>query len=437
MRIHIPAKWFTLMSLPLLLLLLYLTQATSAKPDATSGSFAPAWDQVTLERISASNTLGSEEPLVRVAPNGTLVIAYKKRTVTTPVDYDLYYSRSTNNGSTWSPPAPLYAAAGSISAEFDIEFDSSNIAHAVWAEDFADLAYAKSGQGASSWPGSYDSIGTPFFPGLPDLVISEGDTLDVVWQNLDFGTSKFRLNHARKEAADFVWTLNPASPDSKEDVLEHSLAVDGDTLHLVWSESAPQLSAAQEPIKYSQGTVSGSPASWSWSPAITLTNSITDTEARRPVIVASGGQIQVVFSTRVSANSQQVYYRECTSNCTNIGNWSGLVKVSGADLAVSTDPREIYSDMVSASSCTYLYFHGKRPGGAGDEDLWGARNCGQGWSGRRQVPISLPEAQTLKPSLVIDSLWMHLAFERAEDVKQVYYIRGNPNVVYMPVMMKN
>jgi hypothetical protein len=32
---------------------------------------------------------------------------------------------------------------------------------------------------------------------------------------------------------------------------------------------------------------------------------------------------------------------------------------------------------------------------------------------------------------------MHLAFERAGDLREIYYIRGNPNAVFLPIMLKN
>jgi hypothetical protein len=438
MRKLLPVKWLLLLTLALLPLLLHLAQSTLANTSAISSSFAPLWDQGTLEAISAADTLSSQEPLIRMAPNKTLLIAYKKRVVATPVDHDLYYSRSIDNGSTWSSPAPLYANANTNSAEVDVAFDSANAAHAVWVEGFgldAVLAYTKSGVGANSWPANYQTITSTstipvIIPGLPDLEISDNDTLDVVWQELN--NSRFRLNHARKEVGG-NWQVTGIVPETVQHVGQHSVAVNGNTLHLVWSERLIPYH-----IRYSQGTYSGGAVTWS--PAITLSESLTSTDNVRPVIAATGGQLQVAFTSKVSTSAQRVLYRQCAANCTNLSSWSSPVTVSGADLQVTSSVSDIISDLTVSSGCTYVYFHGKVPGPSGNEEIWGSRACGSGWSNRHQLPLSLSEAQTInniRPSLVIDGTWMHLAFERAGDLREIYYIRGNPNAVFLPIMLKN
>lgn len=402
---------------------------------------APTWETEPPGRLLSVNaTLGADRPVVRVAPNGQLLVVFNRFTSMAGDKLpDPYYTLSNDNGQSWSTPAPLYQSSGVTSLYTTFTYNSSSVAHAVWVENLS-LVYARQGD----WPGITRTLSDPDdIPGAlhPQIVSSGSSTLDVVWAEGDLadpGAFVPSIRHTRSTNNGSTWT-NSTIPTSPYNAGYPSLVVGtGGKLHLAWEDTL----LAEYRIYYTEGTSLGNAVSWS--EPVLISGDLTT--ARRPQLLVNGNSVIVTFTRRNDDNVQWIYHTECNGQCLNANSWDTPSIISGQTVGVnSDDPTVLVSSMMRLGACTFVYFHGTQPSAPPpfneNEILWGVNSC-DGWGAIRDQ-VTTTDVRSLYPVLAASSQHVHLVYERAVNSdRQIYYMRAVPPPdinapVFLPYMAKS
>jgi hypothetical protein len=213
---------------------------------------------------------------------------------------EIYYTRSTDGGATWSAAKRLIWNSGE--SRFPaIAIDGSGTIHIVWDDNTpgnAEIYYRGSSDGGATWSaanrltwtsgGSYDSV----------LAIESSDTIHVVW--FDFTPGNVELYYKRSSDGGATWSAANRLTWNSGGSYCPAIAKDGsDAIHVVWEDQTPGYSE----IYYKKSTDSGT----TWSPDIRLTwNSGTSAD---PVIaIDTNSIIHVVWFDHTPGNPE-IYYK--------------------------------------------------------------------------------------------------------------------------------
>ena len=440
----------------LLSLTLYLSDQASAEIAVRDIPHAPDWGTAAPKIISidTGGTNVADRPFIDAAPNSNKLIVVYNRKMSAGNDKDPYFSRSTNNGQTWSAPAPIHTSPGVDfnSLEVNLEIDAAGVGHAVWVEvdntvPNNRIMYAKESNWGNNTPTIIDTA--IFQASSPQIIASGANTLDIVWTALDFGNSQ--VWHRRSTNGGNSWSAEQAVSPANAEALFTDIAIDDQgKLHVVWEQTDtanPQIGAF---IYYSQGTAVGS--SINWSPAIRIGDVSDDPDgtgpieansrsARRMAILAHNGRLHVAFTTHWQDSAQWVHYVTCPASCQNAQNWSDDKSISGEVVGVNANsPKYIVSDILSVRGCVYIYFHGIDDTLENNELILGVNSC-DSWATLGRDIVTQPQTQSLHASLVQANEFVHIVYEQTGNegsTRQIYYQRGlpPPYSLYLPFIAK-
>lgn len=189
-----------------------------------------------------------------------------------PGNWEIYYKKSTNGGSTWSTRRLTYSLGNSNQPA--IAVSSSDHIHVVWTDDSSgnpEIYHKKSTDGGITWNTkrlTYSS-GTS---GYPSVAISSSDHIHVSWFDWTPGTPEIFYKKSSDGGA--TWMTKRLTYNSGSS-LHPSLAVDSSNhIHLVWRDFSP----GNDEIFYKKSTDGGATwmtkrltynPGWSHFPAIT------------------------------------------------------------------------------------------------------------------------------------------------------------------------
>ncbi|MCB9007626.1 MAG: hypothetical protein H6656_09730 [Ardenticatenaceae bacterium] len=427
---------FVLLNLILVLVLQgSLTAEEIETPDAPSEiTTGPAWDPI--QNLSG-NTFGSRLAVVRGAPNGrTVMVGFVRQMSATESDTDVYYRRSTNNGAagSWSLVTRIHSSGGVRSTELDLDYDSSNKAHAVWVENGLQLHYAHE----DDWASNTSAIRSTSATGItnPRIIASGSSNIDIVWA--EFDGSQWQIFHTRSKNGGTSWAVakNQVSVGSLDFSTRPALAVSGNTIYVVWEEGL--FTAGTQ---YSQGTVNTTTNTVTWTTARTISTASGATNAKQPQITLAGNTRHVAYTERFNGTQQYIHHIQCSSNCTGAtvsNNWQSRGNpISGQVLGVhASNPFDLTSTISQIGGCTFVYFHGLISGND-NEQIWGTSSCGN-WATSPKDEITDFETRAIFPNMdVQNNWWVYLVFEEfvSEDIRQIRFLRNVP-ATYIPFLSK-
>jgi len=288
-----------------------------------------------------------------------------------PGNFEIYYKRSTDNGTNWGPNIRLtFDSLRSWAPSMALY---GNILHVVWAETRdgnEEVYYKRSTDGGISWGTdtrlTFDSSGT-FYPS----VAVSGNTVHTVWY--DFRTGHRAVFYKRSTDGGTSWgpetqitfslaeSYNPtvgvsgqivhvAWHDTREGAEEiyykrstdggsnwgsdvritnnpgiswyPSMAVSGPAVHLAWHDNTD----GNYEIYYARSTDAGV----NWQANTRLTNNIAD--SYRPSVGAADSMVHVIWNDSRDGNFEMYYKRNPTGNPIGINN-NGSVTPSGFSLS--------------------------------------------------------------------------------------------------------
>lgn len=408
----------------LLALAILLTQHTQS-------SAAPVVDLPweTPRLLSTNSPNGAFRPVLRQAPDGTLIVVYEHKLANNL--RNPYFTRSTNGGATWSTPAPVRTANDDL-RQVTLAFDGSNRAHAVWRNG-SGLAHAVESQ----WPSTESTIiSTSDIIFDPNLIIGSDGVLHVVWAQTQ-GTQGLRDTfHAYSTDNGDTWST-PTNLTSNNS--QHSsvpvVVVDADNnVHVFWEERIVDLSqpgAFRFEVQYKKGTKSGSNYTWPATPTVVSGNVLP---ARRPAAVAHGNDLRLSFARQVASDQQYPFYRHYTHGA----GWSAPLDASnGNPVSVNTNsPFFLVTSVATCGSDTFVYYHGSQETNA-KEQIFGVSNY-DNWN--VVDAVTSDDVRNVNPTLICRGASLYLGMERvvplgAEFRNQIFFTSSeNVNAIFLPLV---
>jgi len=298
----------------------------------------------------------SDEAVIVVDSSGALHIAWNDLT---PGNWEVYYRKSTDGGTTWAPSQRLTWTSGE-SIYPALAVDSSDNLHLVWSDEVSgnsDIYYRKSTNGGTSWTarqrvtqtsgGSYD----------PSLVVDSADKLHLVWDDDTPGNYEIYYKKITPEG-------DPSSGNQRltwnsENSFCPVMAIDSsDHLHLAWWDDEP----GNFEIYYRNSPDGGT--HWSAKQRLTWSEAFSES----PYIgIDTSGNPHIVWDED-TAGSYEIFHKKSTNGG---AAWSAKQRLTwtsgnsywaGLGFGSSSDVHVVWSDKTPGNFA--VYYRRSTDGGA-------------------------------------------------------------------------
>lgn len=399
----------------------------------------PTWEFVPGTYVSTNSSNGANQPHMASAENSSDVLIAYNHWTGPGTDRDPYFSESSNDGASWSTPAPIFTSAGIDSVQVNVSYDANSVAHAVWLEAAPgnfQLKYAREDQ----WPGTATTIATALVTIADPKIVVSDSALHIIWAQKNLPADPVDIYHAVSTDNGNNWTTTGFIGFAEPGIaLAPEAAVDtSGNLHIVWEESNPPSAE----VRYAFGTVNGATVSWSIPIAIASPPDIT--EAREPAVAVDGSTVHVTFTNRQTVGQdvfQWAYYANCVMPCNLLGRWNSAQSISGTSLTVNAlNPFFLIPSITVSDNCVYIYFHGVNPGDD-NELIWGLNSC-DGWSESARDQVTATNMRAIFPNIIIVGEEIFLTYEFVNPdsptpPNQIYFLRGDLSediVVLLPII---
>jgi hypothetical protein len=419
-------RWLWLLAL-LVAPVLWLNREAAAEPETPAA--IQAWDEPVLFSTT-STTNGAYLPVIGLAPNGTLLVAYNHRigTINNP-----YYRLRPPGGLVFTPPAPIHVAAVD-STQVQFAFDNNSAAHAVW-RTATTVEYAHQ----SVWPSNgYETVtASGQLIRDPHIDVGGNGHIHVVWtqgENPQAVYYSFSTNNGNN------WSTPQqiSASDAARNAIVPKVAVDANnTVHVVWEARIFDVGLLdfRWQIEYRTATWNGAAYTWSALPATVLSSGVQDV---RPALTAVGNELHLSYTQQVTLKKgspeQSVYYRRYTPG----DGWSAPANATGGlPLKVNTNSPFYLVSTITACDADdiHIFFHGALEEN-GQEQILGSSSA-QGWTVRDFVTDGF--SRDVNPSATCDDGQLHVVYERifvANQLHQVYYVTGAPEGLFLPFIRR-
>ena len=222
-------------------------------------------------------------------------------------NYEIYYNRSTNGGTTWGTDTRL--TNDSAASQTPCISASGSVVNAVWTDNrdgfHAEVYYKRSTDGGLSWGADTRLTNDPA-GSWGASVSASGLLVHVIW--LDGRNAYQNVFYKRSTDGGLNWGADTqlTNNDSTRLANNPSVAVSGSNVHVIWMDS-PRETYAPE-IYYKHSTDGGI----TWGAGTQLTTNYTSATLFS-TISASGSNVHVVWDdNRNSAANYEIYYKGST-----------------------------------------------------------------------------------------------------------------------------
>ena len=275
------------------------------------------WSPVTrLTWTSGPSTF----PAIAIDSNSHIHVVWED---STPFNYEIYYKKSTDGGATWSGAQRLTSTSGS-SFSPAIAIDSDNNPHVVWYDETPgnfEIYYKKSTDGGTTWSTIKRLTWISDTSYYPVIATDSSNVIHVVWED---GTpsSGYEINYKRSTDGGATWGETQRLTWTSGTSAYPAIALDSsDTIHVVWQE---HLSFSSE-IYYKKSTDAGT--TWSAAKRLTWTNG--QVYAYDPAIAIDSGNIIHVVWSHDKPGNREIYYKKSADGGTTWGATQRLTWTSG------------------------------------------------------------------------------------------------------------
>ncbi len=250
----------------------------------------------------------------------------------TPSDYEIYYKRSTDGGDTWSATRRLTWMSGQ-SRGVKTAVDSSGLLHVVWCDDTPgdyEIYHKKSTDGGANWTSAKRLTWTAGFSGWPALAASPVGDLHVVWSDDQSGSKAIYYKKSSDSGA--TWSAMKRLTWTSVDSDNQELVADPSScLHLIWIAQ----SSGNSDIYYKRSKDGGD----SWTAAERLT--WTSGSSGCPAIAADpSGALSVVWGDNTPGNWEIHYKRSSDGGMT----WTPVKRLTWTS-GYSYDPAQVVDSL--------------------------------------------------------------------------------------------
>ncbi|MGB0383472.1 MAG: exo-alpha-sialidase, partial [Ardenticatenaceae bacterium] len=342
-----------------------------------------------------SSLLHQYTPSVGVDGSGTLMLAwYDQRNG----NDDIYFARSTNNGTSWSANVKLNDNSGTSSEQYpSLAVDSNGNAVAVWqdARDIVNNIYsARSSDSGQTWQTNVKINDDPSTTGQynPSMAVDANNTLYAVWQDERHSSSD--IFFARSTDGGTTWLANTKVISETGSAWQGipSLGVDslGNSIVVAWQD---QRDGGIDDIYFARSTDSG----MTWGTNVKVNDDNTSKVQHNPSIAINpdGTTIYLAWEDERN-NNRDIYFASSTDGGST---WGANVKVNDDS---GTTGQYDATLAVDSSGTLYLAFRDDRDGSA---DIYFATSSDGGttWSANVKLNDDTGTSGQYNPSLAVDA----------------------------------
>ncbi|UCE64880.1 MAG: exo-alpha-sialidase [Candidatus Zixiibacteriota bacterium] len=365
------------------------------------------WTGTTSEQTITYENLVDDSLEVRVAtfcaaPDGDLYAVYAQTKSPSPYTRELYFSKSTDGGRTWSGTAGdvmINADDGQIVYQssnyeyIDMQVDSQGRIFVVWTEDYErtgirEIMLVYSTDYGTTWENSTadvpvsNSTGIAYDAGKPAIAVDPNDNLHAVWhQKTDSTYNTYEICYSQSTDNGLTWTGQTAD---REISFRNGLSawdpdVDCDGLgniYVIWREDA--YSGGQDRIFFGKSTDGGTTFS-SETADLPISLEYQETGAAQ-IHVDAFNNINVVY--KGSEPSPNLTKLSLYTGSTDGGaTWSGNSGLIYVDSGPGPDLDTWGVDITSTSDGTLIAVYSQGP--ALHNNIWASysTDLGATWSG--------------------------------------------------------
>jgi hypothetical protein len=255
----------------------------------------------------------SLNPAIAVDSNNALHVVWEDAT---PGNVEIYYRKSADGGSTWDPVKRLTWTSGYSGAP-TIARDSTNRLHVVWFDSTSannEIYYKNSLTGGSSWSAAQRltwNAGSSFYPVMAANLMNQ---IHVVWYDSTAGG--FEIYYRKSSNGGTSWfKVQRLTWNSGWSSYPAVAADSSDHIHIVWQDDTP----GKQEIYYEKSTDGGS--SWAAAQRLTWNSGWSYFPA---IALGSNAHIHVTWHDDTPGNSE-IYYKSSLDGGTT---WSDALRLT-------------------------------------------------------------------------------------------------------------
>jgi len=322
-------------------------------------------------------------------------------------NFEIYYKRSTDGGSSWGPDTRL--TNNTASSDYPSVSVSGSVVHIVWRDNRdgnAEIYYNRSTDGGVSWGADTRLTNAPAESHTPSVSLS-GQVVHVVWEDNRDGNRE--IYYKRSTDAGVSWSADTRLTNNSAASYSPSASVSGSVVHVVWYDNRDGVNNYE--IYYKRSTDAGV----SWSADTRLTNN--SAASYSPSVSVSGSVVHVVWFDSRDGNLE-IYYKRSTDGGVS---WGADARLTN-NTAVSGNPS------VSVSgSVIHVVWNDNRDG---NPEMYYKRSTDGGVSWEADTRLTNNTADSQNPSVSVSGLAVHVVwFDYRNGNGEIYYKRdptGNP-----------
>jgi hypothetical protein len=240
-------------------------------------------------------------------------------------NWEIYYKHSTDGGVTWGADTRLTNdPADSFSASVSV---SGSVVHVTWVDNRDgnyEIYYKRSTDGGTSWGTDTRLTNADGDSRYPCIAVF-GQTVHIVWRDTRDGD--YEIYYKRSTDGGINWEADTRLTNSLGDSDYPSIAVSGLMVHITWQDNRD----GDLEIYYKGSEDEG----LTWEGDTRLTNSAGDSE--NASIALSGPMLHVVWTDLRDGNEEIYYKRDPTGNLP-VGIGNDLAGASGKQIRIWPNP---------------------------------------------------------------------------------------------------
>jgi len=216
----------------------------------------------------------------------------------------IYYKYSPDQGINWSPDIRLTDSFPDASQQFPSIAVTGDVVHVVWEDERTgnyEIFYKRSVDGGSSWSADTSLTSAPDSSTHASVCVS-GSLVSVVWY--DYRDGNPEIYYKRSTDGGINWSTDTRLTNDTHHSYCPSVSTSGTNVHVVWHDDRDGFSD----IYYKRSTDGGS----SWSADTRLTY-YPSNESSIPSIATSGDNIHLVWNDARDGDLE-IYYKRSTDS---------------------------------------------------------------------------------------------------------------------------
>lgn len=255
--------------------------------------------------------------------------------------YDIYYTSSSDFGSTWASPIRFTWTLGTDDTPCILETSDGSI-WIAWSSDMygnSEIVYRTSSDHGSIWGPIVRLTNNPWEDNHPSVIQNIDGTLWAVWQRDESGNSTIYYKTSSDFGATWSEAANLTTKDSRWDTRPYITRTDNGTIWVVWA--SPRLT--QWEIYYKTTSDNG----LTWSNATNLTHSWYKDDMTPAILQSANGTLWVFWASGQADHEEtfDIFYRTSSDYGTTWSDNATLVSRTYDDqnpAVTSTNERRIW-----------------------------------------------------------------------------------------------